>query len=246
MSRKKTRVQRLKKKRRQFLTASSFILIATSLIILFSANTILSINQSKTLVAAENTDEDKNEKENLPSEKITLDGYLFLGDSFTVLLQDTITKHNPTAVVMGQVGVQPSYWNDNFSVLPDNDEVNGVVLLIGVNGATFDDNLPNKEKLIDSLVEKYKGKTIYVEKVFPVGKEFTSANPVTFNEAIKHNNEETETYCDKYDNVIFIDTTKNLVTEDGYLKYTNDGLHITSEKQETFYNNIIDAVNNIK
>ena len=49
----------------------------------------------------------------------------------------------------------------------------------------------------------------------------------------------------KYDNVIFIDSTKDLVTDDGYLKYTYDGLHISTHKQEVFYNNIEDAINNI-
>ena len=58
-------------------------------------------------------------------------------------------------------------------------------------------------------------------------------------------NEEIENYCQKYDNVIFIDSTKDLVTDDGYLKYTYDGLHISTDKQEVFYNNIEDAINNI-
>ena len=55
-----------------------------------------------------------------------------------------------------------------------NEEVKGG-LPIGVNGATFSDNIPNKQKLISSLVEKYKNKTIYVQEVFPVGK---TENPI--------------------------------------------------------------------
>ena len=66
--------------------------------------------------------------------------------------------------------MQPGYWNENFHVLPDDDKINGVVLLIGVNGVTYNDNLPNKKELIDDLVKKYPKKTIYIEKVFPVGK----------------------------------------------------------------------------
>ena len=72
----------------------------------------------------------------------------------------------------------------HFDELPRNSEVKGVVLLIGVNGATFSDNIPNKQKLISSLVEKYKNKTIYVQEVFPVGKNFENANPDDFNKAI--------------------------------------------------------------
>ena len=38
--------------------------------------------------------------------------------------------------------------------------INGVVLLIGVNGVTYNDNLPNKKELIYDLVKKYPKKII--------------------------------------------------------------------------------------
>ena len=47
-------------------------------------------------------------------------------------------------------------------------------------------------------------------------------------------------------NLFFIDTTESLVTEDGYLKYTYDGLHINPKKQADFYANIEKAVKNSK
>ena len=243
---KRKRKRKVKRRRKtRFLCGIFIIFIVTGIAVLLSTDTILSVNESNESISQNNVEEQNenyNNEDNL-SEEVSLNGFLFLGDSYTVLLQETIEKNNPDAIDLGQVGVQPSYWNENFSVLPDNEDVNGVVLLIGVNGVTFDDNLPNKKKLIDSLVEKYKDKTIYVEKVFPVGENFTNANPDTFNAAIKLHNEEIENYCTKYDNVVFIDATKDLVTESGYLKYTKDGLHIISDKQEIFYNNIEDAIN---
>ena len=210
----------MRKKKLGILCTSFIILIITSIIILYSAIKIIGLKKS------------------------SLDGYLFIGDSYTFFLEKTIERNNPTALVSAKSGVQPDYWNENFSTLPDNDKVKGVVLLIGVNGVTYENNLPDKEKLIDSLVKKYKGKTIYVQKVFPVGKNFTSADAKSFNKAIKNHNEKIEEYCKKYDNVVFIDTTKDLVTEDGYLKYTSDELHIISEKQNVFYRNIKDAIDN--
>ena len=229
----------MNKRKIGFLSTLSVILVVIGVAILCSTDIILSINKLN------NTSQNNTLVIDSSLEEVSLDGYLFLGDSYTVLLQETIEKNNPDAIVLGQIGVQPDYWNENFDVLPDDSDVNGVVLLIGVNGVTFDNNLPNKKKLIDSLVKKYEGKTIYVQKVFPVGKNFTNADPDTFNESIKSHNEEIQSYCEKYDNVIFIDATKDLVTEDGYLKYTKDGLHILSDKQETFYSNIEDAINNI-
>ena len=92
-------------------------------------------------------------------------------------------------------------------------------------------------------MEKYKNKTIYVQEVFPVGKNFENADPDDFNKAIDNNNETTKKYCNRYDNVFYIDATNDLTTEDGYLKFTKDGLHIESDKQETFYKNIVAAVN---
>ncbi len=232
-----------KKRRKTKYFTISILLITASILILGFTNTIVSISDTNKSIKSEEVSLDKD----VSSDKgeVSLDGFLFLGDSYTVLLQETVEKHHSNAIVLGQIGVQPSYWNENFNVLPNNDKVKGVVLLIGVNGATFDDSIPNKEKLIDSLVKKYKNKNIYVERVFPVGKNFSNANPDTFNKAIKLHNKEIKTYCKKYDNVFFIDTSKDFITKDGYLKHTKDGLHIISDKQENFYNNIVNAINNI-
>lgn len=246
MSRIKMKRRRKMKRKTRFLCGVFIIFIVTSISVLLSTDTILSINETNENISQNNI-EDQSKDSNIEDnhvEEANLNGYLFLGDSYTVLLTETIEKNNPDAIILGQVGVQPAYWNENFSVLPDNEDINGVVLLIGVNGVTFDNNLPNKKKLIDSLVEKYSDKTIYVEKVFPVGENFTNADPDTFNAAIKSHNEEIENYCKRYSNVVFIDTTKDLITESGYLKYTKDGLHIISDKQEIFYNNIEESIKN--
>lgn len=233
-----------------FLSGFFVVFIVISAVMLWSTDTILSVNETNENLSQNNTQEQSEDSkidDNLSQEvnqEVSLDNFLFLGDSFTVLLTETIKEFNPNATVLGQIGVQPGYWNENFSVLPDSKDIDGVVLLIGVNGVTYDNNLPNKKKLIDSLVEKYSDKTIYVEKVFPVGENFTNANPDTFNAAIKSHNEEIENYCKKYDNVVFIDATKDLVTESGYLKYTKDGLHISSDYQDIFYLNIESAIKN--
>ncbi|MEG0050776.1 MAG: hypothetical protein RR712_01245 [Terrisporobacter sp.] len=203
------------------------------------------INPRSSLINKE-TKNSINNKQDINKKKendFSLDNCLFLGDSYTVLLEDTIKKTAPNALIFGEVGVQPNYWNEEFPTLPDNENISGVVLLIGVNGVTFSNNISDKEKLIDSLVEKYKDKTIYVEKVFPVGTQFQKVNPVTFNDAIENHNKEIKKYCEKYPNVKFIDTTTGFVTKDGYLTNTKDGLHIRGDHQELFYENIVDAVN---
>ena len=177
----------MRKRKTKFWVAFSILLVAAGIFI-FTAKD-LSIHGYDEQTSKEDS---VSQSTNSNVEKVNLDGYLFLGDSYTFLLKETIESHNPKASVCAKSGVQPVYWNENFNTLPDNEQVNGVVLLIGVNGVTYDDNLPNKKMLIDSLVEKYQGKTIYVQKVFPVGENFENANPVTFNAAIKSHNEEIE------------------------------------------------------
>lgn len=242
----RTKKKKYKKgKKRGIVVISSVVVLALIIGILFSRNAIPGMSK-----ATDDNSNNINDVEGVSSvqveEEVNLDGYLFVGDSYTVLLQDTIKKYNPNAIIRAVSGVQPGYWNEHFSELPENNEVNGVVLLIGVNGASYSDNIPNKQKLISSLAEKYSDKTIYVQEVFPVGSNFTSANPDSFNDAIENNNEETKEYCDNYDNVVYINATDGLVTEDGYLKFTTDGLHIVSDKQEDFYNNILAAVDKVK
>ncbi|WP_455537829.1 GDSL-type esterase/lipase family protein [Terrisporobacter sp.] len=236
-------MSRLKRKKLRKKNKKRIILVILSLMLTALALGVTAISKE---VTSPKTIPHTPKPSNIKKESINLDGYLFIGDSYTVLLGETIKKHNSNALIKAVSGVQPGYWLEHFSELPKNSEVKGVVLLIGVNGATYSDNIPNKEKLIDSLVKKYKSKTIYVQEVFPVGKHFESADPENFNEAIDKNNETTKKYCNHYDNVFYIDATNNLITEDGYLKFTNDGLHISSHKQETFYKNIVSAVNKIK
>ena len=39
------------------------------------------------------------------------------------LLQETMKEKRALALLfLGQIGVQPGYWNENFHVLPDDDE----------------------------------------------------------------------------------------------------------------------------
>lgn len=223
------------------------IIVSVFLFIMIIIVTVSNIHK-KNIIDSSSVDEHIkyviSEKSNdTKSEEISLDGYLFLGDSYTVLLQDTIKKHNPKAIVKAVSGVEPEYWNKHFDELPKNKKVNGVVLLIGVNGAAYPNNTPEKETLIKALVKKYKNKTIYVQEVFPVGKNFSKVNPDEFNKAIDNDNKEIKDFCEQYTNVYYINATDHLVTNDGYLKFTRDGLHISSDKQETFYNNIVVAVN---
>ena len=182
---------------------------------------------------------------NVAGERKNLNNFLFVGDSFTVLLSNTIKAKNDNVYIHAKSGSMPGYWIDKVSSMPSNSNVDGVVLLIGVNGAGYESNKTDVKTLINKLSAKYPNKTIYVQKVFPVGRAFTSANPYNFNQKIASLNSVIKSHCSTVSNAKFIDTTSGFVDSNGYLLHHNgDGLHIASSYNNQFYNNIFNAVKN--
>lgn len=176
-----------------------------------------------------------------------LNKFLFVGDSFTVLLSNTIKSKNSNIYIHAKVGSMPGYWLDKVSSMPNNSKVDGVVLLIGVNGAGYESNKTNTKSLINKLSSKYPNKTIYVQKVFPVGRSFTSTNPYKFNQKISSLNSVIKSHCNTVPNAKYINATSGFVDSNGYLIHHNgDGLHIASSYNNQFYNNIFNAIKNVE
>ena len=59
-----------------------------------------------------------------------LNNFLFIGDSFTSRIKNTIQSKAKDSYVRAKGGAFPSYWLDNFSQMPDSNNVKGVDLLI--------------------------------------------------------------------------------------------------------------------
>ncbi|MEI3233038.1 MAG: hypothetical protein V8S33_00945 [Intestinibacter bartlettii] len=131
--------------------------------------------------------------------------------------------------------------------MPDNSNVKGVVLLIGINGISRESNYTDTKKLIDLLSSKYVGKTIYVQKVFPVGKGYNGYSDTAVANYNKNRidkfNASIKAHCDTKSNVKFIDTTSGFVDANGFLiNCETDGLHILDSKNKMFFDNIQTAV----
>lgn len=211
------------------------------------------------------------------------ENFLFIGDSFTVQLNSNLNSEMSKHIVMAAGGAYPDQYvkdsdadgkidflttsitvgtgklKDTVGPLPDN--VNGVVVLIGTNQVTRNDQIEDTKVLLQTLVDKY-DVPIYVQKVFPKG---YYKDPVNYhrnngnyqwnaddeNAATDTFNQEIANFCSTNPELNFIDTTAGLV-ENGYLKYTGDGLHLyTTEKTddgrttfEVWYENIKNAVLN--
>lgn len=178
-----------------------------------------------------------------------LNNFLFVGDSFTSRLRTTIQRETTGSYVNAKGGAYPSYWIDNFYQMPDSSKVKGVVLLIGINGISRESNYTDTKKLIDLLSNKYSGKTIYVQKVFPVGKGYWGYSDTAIANYNKNRidtfNAKIKAYCNTKSNVKFIDTTSGFVAANGFLiNCEQDGLHILDSYNTKFFNNIETAVIN--
>ena len=176
------------------------------------------------------------------SDRKNLNDFLFIGDSFTARMENTIKGKNEMVYVHAQGGSRPSYWLDKVDEMPDKNSIDSVSLLIGVNGVTVATNIVDTKALINQLVAKYPDKTIYVQRVFPVGKNFIEGSPTNHNKAINEYNKQLKDFCSTKSNVRFIDATKDFIDSKGYLNSTSDGLHIDSSKEVKFYNNIFSAI----
>lgn len=172
----------------------------------------------------------------------TLNDFLFIGDSFTARMENTIKSKNNTVYVHAQGGSRPSYWLDKVDEMPDKDSIDSISLLIGVNGVTNSKNITDTKALINQLIVKYPDKKIYVQQIFPVGENFTDGNPITHNKAIEEYNKALVKFCSTKSNIKIIDARKDFINNKGYLNKTSDGLHIDKSDENKFYNNIFNAI----
>lgn len=178
------------------------------------------------------------------NDRKNLNDFLFVGDSFTARMENIIKSKNQMVYVHAQGGSRPSYWLEKVDEMPDKNNIDSVSLLIGVNGVTVSTNIKDTKALINQLIVKYPDKTIYVQRVFPVGKNFTGGNPVIYNKAINEYNKQLKEFCKTKSNVKIIDATKGFIDSKGYLASTTDGLHIDKSKEVKFYNNIFSSIKN--
>lgn len=178
----------------------------------------------------------------------TFDDFIFIGDSYTVGLQES-TKNDEVfknATFLAEKNEDASYWIQNYSQIESTyNSAKGVCVLLGVNNAT---DITSMKNLIQKLATGYSATTpIYIQKVFPVGENYTSeyiekdklnSNIETYNKEIKKYIEE-----QNWDNVYYIDTTTGCVdSATGYLSKTSDNLHLNSAGMTTWKENLRNTI----
>lgn len=177
-----------------------------------------------------------------------LDGFLFVGDSFTNNIRKNINSNAKNAVIRAKGSVTAKYWINHFGQMPANtSKIKGVILQIGINDIGERYNISNTKTLIKKLRNKYSNKTIYVHRLFPIGTNYKFGNKYTTQKQIKSYNASIKSYCNTLKNVKYIDATSGFINSNGYLKYQDpEGLHISWQYFGKYYNNIEAAVNRVR
>ena len=177
-----------------------------------------------------------------------LDGFLFVGDSFTNNIRKNINSNAKNAVIRAKGSVTAKYWINHFGQMPANtSKIKGVILQIGINDIGERYNISNTKTLIKKVRNKYSNKTIYVHILFPIGSNYKFGNKYTTQKQIKSYNASIKSYCNTLKNVKYIDATSGFINSNGYLKYQDpEGLHISWQYFGKYYNNIEAAVNRVR
>ena len=177
-----------------------------------------------------------------------LDGFLFVGDSFTNNIRKNINSNAKNAVIRAKGSITAKYWINHFGQMPANSsKIKGVILQIGINDIGERYNISNTKTLIKKLSNRYRNKTIYVHRLFPIGTNYRFGNKYKTQKQIKSYNASIKSYCNTLKNVKYIDATSGFINSNGYLKYQDpEGLHISWQYLGKYYNNIEAAVNRVR
>ena len=125
-----------------------------------------------------------------------LDGFLFVGDSFTNNIRKNINSNAKNTVIRAKGSVTAKYWINHFGQMPANSsKIKGVILQIGINDIGERYNISNTKTLIKKLSKKYSNKTIYVHRLFPIGTKYKFGNKYTTQKQIKSYNASIKSYC---------------------------------------------------
>ena len=157
----------------------------------------------------------------------------FIGDSWIERLRNSgVAK---TVYFYGQVGKYAGQPEMSLSSIPEKTDASAIVLYLGVNNPeTYGD----MNSLIDELISKYSGKTIYVVEVAHVNPDKYTGD--VKNSAIDIYNEKVKAHCEETNNAKFLEVASSVEDSSGKLANSDDGLHLNN--CQDWYDSIISAI----
>ena len=180
----------------------------------------------------------------------SLDGFLFLGDSRINALSDSRLKNalGNNVTIIGVDSSRIDEWENVTSGasnyirgtainFPSN--VSGINIMLGANGT--DDT--NMKKVLNDLHTKYPNVTIYVNSVYHLGANRSSATNI--NLQYDNFNSQMQSFCAQNDWAVYVDITGGLHDSSGLLKSEydrGDGIHMNYEGNSELVNNIKNGI----
>lgn len=181
---------------------------------------------------------------------------LFIGDSHTEGLYTRGYLKKGMDALFGRGTAAPHWFNsgrkylDYFNQL-SNYNPEKIVYLYGVNGIQIESNIDHSKQLLQRLMKEYPDAVIYVQRVFPVGDNYTGVDDYQyelFNKNGRLNiadfNKEMKKFCSGYTQLKWTDTTNGLIDKNGNLArgLTDDGLHLNEAGYKIWWSNINEAI----
>lgn len=171
----------------------------------------------------------------------SLSGFIMIGDSWTVGLENLDTVRNSGMKTFAHSGADARYWIDNFGQI-SGENPKGIIVYLGLNSTTYSEDM---KTLLNKLKDTYNDVQIYVLKVPNVSRTVDNGmSPDTWNEQIKDRNNTIQSFCQS-NGMSFVDTTQGLIGDDGYLSSTyGSGYHLSPQGYEVFFENIQNQIVN--
>lgn len=185
---------------------------------------------------------------------ISLDNFLFIGDSRTALIEGKLEALGSGITAKGVSASTPGHWKEvtktggpstvlSTSVtLPGKSSVKGVSVALGVNATG---QVSEMKEVLNNLLERYPDTPIFVNSVFYVGSgyRYGTLDATKMNSDIDEFNNSIKEFCNSNSNLIYIDITTGLY-DSGSLKlsYTDDNLHLNNSGNNILIENIKKAI----
>lgn len=179
------------------------------------------------------TDEDDEEEKEEEDYKNILKTCTFLGDAYIQGLKDNVDLEDAKFFATNNATAQ--YWINNIASLPET--VGKFVIYVGINDPS---EYQASMNLIDALLEKYDGTSIYFIEVMHVAKSCQNADEI--NKQIDTYNSHLREKCKVTKGATFIDASSGFISQ-GYLARSDStGTIIPSSDYEKWAKNIAYAI----
>lgn len=194
----------------------------------------------------EQQEQEEKQEENSIEQEIDASKIFYIGDSWMEGLAGQSYTANEDTNFLYKRGASPGdsdLSNDKIKSKVKSD-ASAIVIMLGLNNPS---RVNEMKATIDFLSSTYTDKSIFVLKVFHVGKKYSMGNLTAskMNSNIDQYNSEISSYCDSKENVMFVDTTTGLLDGEGYLssKYASNGdYHLNKDGYQIWYYNIEQAL----